>query len=114
MNNKEQIEKMIEDALNSVDGIGRATPKPFLMTRINARMSATQETAWERAGRFIARPVVVIAGLFLVLGINALVVAFNNNSPAIDNSTAVNQQAFASDDFSTNTAKLYDIENPEP
>jgi hypothetical protein len=112
MNNKEQIEKMVEEALNSVDGIDRAIPRPFLMTRINARISA-QDSAWERAGGFIARPAVVIAGLCLVIGINAIVVAFNDSS-AVDNSTAVNQQAFVSDEFSTNTARLYDIENPEP
>lgn len=113
MNNKEHIEKMVEDALNSVDGAGRAEPKPFLLTRINARLNSTRETAWERASRFIARPAVVIAGLCMVIGINALVVAYNN-STGTDTAMANNQQYAASDEFSTNTAKLYDIENTEP
>jgi hypothetical protein len=114
MNNKEHIDKMVEEALNSVEGAGRAAPKPFLLTRINARLNATTETAWERAGRFIARPAIVIAGLCMVIGINALVVAYNNNSTAADTTMATNQQAVASDEFSTNIAKLYDIENTEP
>ena len=97
MNNKENIEKMIGDALNSVDGAGRAEPRPFLLTRINARLDRTTETAWERAGRFIARPVVVIAGLCLVIGINAAVVAYNN-STATDATMASNQQSIASDE----------------
>ncbi len=105
---------MVEEALNSVDGAGRAEPRPFLLTRINARrLNATTETAWERAGRFIARPAVVIAGLCMVIGINALVVAYNN-STATDTTSLANQQSIASDEFSTNTARLYDIENTEP
>ena len=50
MNKKEQINKLIEEALNSVDNISRAEAKPYLLTRINARMRKGTESAWEKAG----------------------------------------------------------------
>ena len=108
MNNKEQIDKMTNEALNSVDGAKRATAKPYLLTRINARLSKTQESAWEHAGRFIARPAVVIAGLCMVIGINILAITTNNATTS--NNTAAEQQA-TPDEFSNTVATLYDIEN---
>ena len=69
--------------------------------------------ALERSGSFITRPVFVIAGLCLVLGINALVIAYNNNNTDSD-SFVVNEQTVASDEFGTTVATLYDIENNEP
>ena len=113
MNNKENIEKLIDEALSSVDGAGRATPRPFLLTRINARLSKTNENSWERAGRFIARPVVVIAGLCLIIAVNALVVS-TNRSTADDTSNIADQQSSTADEFSTTVATLYEIENTEP
>ena len=111
MDNKEHIEKMVDEALGSFDGAERATPKPFLLTRINARIDKSRNGAWESAARFIARPVVVIAGLCMVIAVNALVVAYNNSA----NTTTVSEQLTAStDEFSTTVARLYDIDNIEP
>jgi hypothetical protein len=111
MNNKEHIEKMIDEALNSFDGAARATPKPFLLTRINARLNKSSSNAWESAVRFIARPSVVIAGLCLLIGFNILVVTYNNaNTPAV----SVADQVSATDEYSTSVAALDDLDNTEP
>ena len=112
MHHEEHLNKMIDDTLGSMDGAKRAVPRPYLLTRINARLRNTKEPVWERAGRFISRPVVVIAGLCLIIGINVLVIAFNNNT-ATPGNTVAEQQA-TQDEFSTNIASLYDIENTEP
>lgn len=111
MNNREHIDKMTDNALNSLNDAGRATPKPYLLTRINARLNKEQETLWESAGRFIARPAVVICGLCLIIGINVSVIAFNNSS--VSGISAAEQLA-TPDDFANNVATLYDIENNEP
>ncbi len=110
MNNQEHIDKMTEEALNSVDGVQRATAKPYLFTRLTARMERPTESAWENAGRFIARPVVVVAGLCTVIAINALIIVFNNNNTSSSNNTVAEQQA-TPDEFSNTVATLYDIEN---
>lgn len=110
MNRNEHIEKMTSDALDSLDGSSRATPKPFLMTRIRARMDRQKNSGWEMAGRFIAKPAVVIIGFCLVVGINIFVIA-NNSSNNTTGYATVTEQSNGQDEFATNVASLYDIEN---
>lgn len=111
MDTKKNIEKMMEEALSSLDGNTRATPQPFLLTRIHARLSNKQETTWEKAVGFITSPAIVIAGLCLIIAVNVWVMTFNR-STGTENITE--QQLASSDDLSTTTATLYDIENSEP
>jgi len=112
MNNSDDIGKKIGDAMSSLDGSTRAAVRPFLMTRINARLSKSKETVWERAGQFLTRPAYVIAGLCLLVGINLLVVLLSPpNTP--DNNSVAEQMQNAPDDFSSTVATLYDIENTE-
>lgn len=110
MDKEDHINKMTEAAMSSLDGSVRASAKPYLMTRINARLSNASESAWEKAGRFIARPAIAITGLCLIIGINALIITYNKPSP--ENSIAVEQQQ-VTDDFTTTVATLYDTENIE-
>lgn len=111
MNTNDHIDKLIDAALNSTDGAGRASPKPYLFTRLKARLDRGQESSWEKAARFIARPVVALAGLCLVISINALVIAYNN-TPA-SNNTGQDQLA-TTDEFTTSVTALYYAENTEP
>lgn len=112
MNNNDHINKLIEDALNSVDDIQRAEPKPFLLTRINARMNNGTASIWEKAGWFITRPAVAFTGLCLIILINVMVM-MNTGSLNTNNNTeqvAVN----SADEFSSTVATIYDIENTQP
>ena len=112
MNKKEQINKLIEEALNSVDNISRAEAKPYLLTRINARMRKGTESAWEKAGWFIGRPAVAFTGLCLVLLINVMVIVINNTS---DTTTVAEQSVQTqTDEFSYTVATIYDNENTQP
>lgn len=108
MNKNEHIEKMTGEALDSLDGSSRATPKPFLMTRIKARMDKQKNSGWETAGRFIARPAVMIAGFCALIALNVFVVTSNNHS---SNYAAAIEQGNTQDEYATNVASLYDIEN---
>lgn len=112
MNKKEKINKLVDEALSSVDSIKRAEAKPFLLTRINARMNKESETVWEKAGWFISRPAVAFAGLCLVLFINAMVIVLNDPS---DQGTVSEQTVQApTDEFSYTVATIYDFENTQP
>jgi len=112
MNNKEHINKLIEQALNSVDSINRVEAKPYLLTRINARMNRVTESAWEKAGWFIGRPAVAFTGLCMLLLINVMVVVLNKPS---DTATVAEQSAQTqSDEFSYTVATIYDNENTQP
>ncbi len=111
MNKQEKIDKMTDEALNSLDGADRATARPYLFTRLMARMERQNESAWENVGRFIARPAVVVAGLCVVIALNILVITSNNSTAT---NTTVAEQSSTQDEFSTSIASLYDTENTEP
>ncbi|MEO6723488.1 MAG: hypothetical protein ABIN67_24185 [Ferruginibacter sp.] len=110
MKKEEQINKLIEQAINSTDGAQQAAPKPYLLTRINAKLAQQKGTMPERMLGFIGRPVIAISGLCLVVMINVL--AIINNQPERINS--ITEQVLSSpDEFSNTIATIYDNENPE-
>ena len=69
--NDKNIEKQIEETINSFDNIQRVSPKPYLLTRINARLG---RNIWEKTAFFISRPSVMALGLSLVITINLTVI----------------------------------------
>ena len=112
MNRQENINKLIEESLNSMDDVKRAEPKPFLFTRINARMNKGTESVWEKAGWFITRPAVAFTGLCMIVLLNAGVVMFNKTS---DSTTVAEQTAQTqADEFSYTVATIYDTDNSQP
>jgi hypothetical protein len=112
MNKQEQINKLVEEALDSVDDVQRAQPKPFLFTRINARINKASDSVWEKAEWLITRPAVAFSTLFLIAVINAGVV-FNYKTATQTTTVDVAVQNTA-DEFSYTVAGIYDIENPQP
>ncbi|HMU71539.1 MAG TPA: hypothetical protein PKL81_07025 [Ferruginibacter sp.] len=112
MKKQEQINKLIEETLESLEGVARAEAKPFLMTRIRARMFRHTESAWDRAGWFIGRPAVLLTGLCLILFINAVVVVFNRQPGKAAPIEQLSQSP--NDEFSYTVATIYDIENTQP
>ena len=112
MNKQEKINKLVDEALTSVDDAQRAAAKPYLFTRINARMNKRAETFWEKAGWFIGRPAVAFTGLCLVILINAMVIMFNTPSDSINSAEIASQTQ--TDEFSYTVATIYDNENTQP
>ena len=112
MNREEHINKLVEEAMNSVNDVTRAGPKPYLLTRINARMSKTTESLWEKAGGFVTRPAVAFTGLCMVLLVNVIVIASNKSSVPAMATEQVTQNT--TDEFSYTVATIYDNENAQP
>jgi NADH:ubiquinone oxidoreductase subunit 6 (subunit J) len=109
MNKRDNINKLIEEALNSVDDAQRAEPRPFLLTRIHARMNKGTESVWEKAGWFISRPAVAFTGLCMIVLLNVMVVMVNKTS---DSATVAEQTIQAqADEFSYTAATIYDNDN---
>jgi hypothetical protein len=107
---KSNINELVEDALNSADGATRAAARPYLFTRITARMQRNEDNYWEKAVKLISRPAVAVAGLCLVVGINVAAMVMHSE----DEGTVPDEQAVSTDDYSNTVARLYDIENNEP
>lgn len=113
MNKQDKINNLVEEALNSLDDVQRAAPKPFLLTRINARMNSGTTSVWEKAGWLITRPAVAFTGLCLIVLLNVWVVVLFNKS---SDSPAIAEQALQSqgDELSYTSATIYDIDNTQP
>ena len=85
MKQQSEIEKRVEDALNSLDGIQRAEPQPWLYSRVKGRLSKEEEkTGWEVISSFLSKPAVAIAGLFLILGLNGVLVYHQQSGSSVN------------------------------
>ncbi len=113
MNYNENIKKLIEDALNSVDDISKAEVKPYLLTRINAKMAKVSESAWDKAGRFIAKPAIAFTSLCIILLVNATVFFVSTKSPKYLVTEQFAQQTLT-DEFSYTATTIYDFDNTKP
>lgn len=112
MNKQEQINKLVEAALDSVDDAQRAEAKPYLYTRIQARMNKESVTAWEKVGWFITRPAVAFTGICMIVLINAAVIFYNKTGTPVTNTELAVQNT--TDEFSYTVSGIYDIENTQP
>lgn len=111
MKKEEEINKLVDEALDSVNDISRAVARPYLLTRINARINKGSETVWDKAGWLIGRPAVAFTGLCIVLFINAMVFVFNSPSATV---TATDQVAQSpADEFSYTVSTIYDFDNAQ-
>lgn len=112
MINDENINRQIEEVLNSFDGIKRASPKPYLLTRINARLGNQAKNFWDNAAIFMSRPVVMVLGLCLILTINLTV--FLQNKSSANNTVAERtvNTVVEEDEYSTTFATIDNIETP--
>ena len=101
------IESRVEDTLNSLEGIQRAEPQPWLYARIMKKLPGEEDrSVWGFIGSFLARPTVAIAGLCLILVLNGyLLLKEENKSDAI-----VNEQSIESESLVASSSS-FDYEN---
>ena len=109
-NNK--LAEMVEQTLNSMDGAERATPAPFLLTRINAKMNREQPSAWERFGIFLSRPIIALSTIAFLIFFNLIVYTYSNSSSNINGSQ--NLQVSTDEYSMNNSSSLFDLENIQP
>jgi uncharacterized membrane protein YdfJ with MMPL/SSD domain len=108
---QEKFIKKMEDTLHSIDGIEKASPRPFFFTRLEARMNR-EKNAWEKIASFVARPVVALASISLVIMINAVVVF--SSSDAKDATASQNNEIATVDEYSQVSVIFYEYENTKP
>lgn len=111
MQQRDDIEKKIDDTLNCLDNMRRAEANPFLFTRIQAKLQQTR-SGLERIVLLAGKPAFAFLVLFIVLATNLLVV-FKGSAEASDVNQEQAQFAVA-DEYHQDVQALYDFENPEP
>ncbi len=99
----------LEGVLDSLEGIRRADPPPFLYTRIMARIEKRALPAWERISGVLSRPWVATCLAVILIAVNAYIV-FNARNVSTDQ--AADDHLFAANtEYATHTS-FYES-NPE-
>ena len=112
MNKHSDINKRVDEALNSLDGLHRAEPQPFFYTRLIGRLQRDVKTPWEAIGSFLARPVVVVSGLCVILVFNALLLFKQTPEKAISSiPTAPDSQLITDNEYILASSSSFDYEN---
>jgi hypothetical protein len=112
MNREKDIQKRVDEALESLNAIKRAEPTPFFYTRLRARMEKEQKNAWERLAALLAKPAVATMSLVLILAINAFFLVRSNESPNTTSSGPLQGNSI-SEDYFTIASNSFDYENLE-
>jgi len=106
-----EIEKRVEETLNSLDGMRRAEANPFLYTRIQARLQQSR-SGLERLILMAGKPAFAFLLLVIVLATNIMVML---KGTAEASAVKQEQTQFAvADEYHLDVPALYDYENPEP
>ncbi|HTD93619.1 MAG TPA: hypothetical protein VK644_07405 [Chitinophagaceae bacterium] len=91
MKQRPDINQKVEEILQSLDGMKQAAPAPWFYTRVMAKLRKDEKTGWMTMASFLSRPAVAIAGLCIILVMNAVLLLKQDNQV----STA---QAYANQD----------------
>ena len=114
MNRQTDIDKRVNKALESLEGIQRAELSPYFFTRVKARLQRDEKSVWEITSVWLTRPRVAIAGLLLILSLNVFLL-FKKDTTTVEpsaNYTSQNTEEEYVLAAATNTS--YDYENIEP
>ena len=109
------IQKKVEEALSSLDGIQRAQPGPYFVTRLTARLQNDKRNVWENFGTFMSQPLVALATILVIVLLNSMAF-FKNDSPVKptiieQNDPALNNAYDVASNTTNNT--ILTIWNPE-
>lgn len=104
------INNRVDAALNSLDDVKRATGKPYVLTRMNAKMQNSNSSIWDNALQFISKPMVALVCMLIIIAFNVLVISRNYNT----SNTINEEQALTVDEYNANITALNYTENIEP
>ena len=104
------INNWVDAALNSLDDVKRATAKPYVLTRMNAKTQNSNSSIWDNALQFISKPMVALVCMLIIIAFNVLVISRNYNT----SNTINEEQALTVDEYNANITALNYTENIEP
>ena len=106
---KNRIDKLVEETLDSLEGMTRAKSNPFLFTRVEARLKQGK-SGWEQLTAYVSRPAVALAMLCMVILSNAGVMYWQSAKEEI----VPDQTLALTEEYSMNVTAFYEEETPEP
>ena len=105
--------KEIEEILNSLDGVQKASAGAFFFTRVQAKLQKQETSLWGKLAYFIAKPTVALATLSAIFLLNATVLFYQDESPSTTSIADQSEQAFTEEYNTTLAANSYYDENTE-
>lgn len=104
------MENKLEQALNSLDGIQRATPRPYFYTRLRARMSK-QDREWSGIVGLISKPLFAFAVASAVIVVNSWIF-FKSDVTPINAGPPVAAATDIPDEYNVAVNTFYNYETP--
>ncbi len=109
MEESKMISKRVEETLNSLDGLQKATPGPFFYTRVMARLEEEPQNLWESITLFLTRPYVIASVISFILLLNATAI-FRSDAQETYSQEAISMV----DEYKIASTSFYDYTNSEP
>ena len=110
MNRVTNIDKKVNDALGSLDGLQRATTDDWFYTRVQARLQK-DKTVWASVSNFLSRPVVAIATLALILVANGVVLFQQKEIAEAAASANIQTELNTDNEYVLASSSSYEYEN---
>lgn len=110
MKQTHDMENRLERAMDSLDGIQRATPGPYFFSRLKARMTREQK-GWNGIAGFISRPVFAFAMICIVLFVNTWIL-FDNDTDATQGNNAQQIVTELPDEYNLAVTTIYNYDTP--
>lgn len=111
MKQKPDMENNLERALDSLDGIQRATPRPYFFTRLRARM-AREEKEWGGVIGLITRPAYALTILSIVLLINTWIVFKDTTQTSPNNQFTSGLNDVSEEEYNVAVTTFYNYDTP--
>ncbi len=112
MQQKTTIENKVNEALESLNGIRRASPGDHFYTRLVGRLQYPETSLWEKITAFIARPAVAFSVFAAVLLSNGFAI-FNKSSHSSAAMADRNERTIT-EEYNQDFVAFYDPENVAP
>lgn len=111
MKQKQHIDKQVEDTLNSLDGLHKASPGHYFFTRVHAHLNRKQKDVWEQTLSFLLRPAVLAASVLAIILVD--IIALTNLKSTENNQAVIEQAQVFADEYDFTIATIYDYTKPE-
>ncbi len=108
---QKNINHKIQKALDSLDGMDKASVKPFFFARLEARMNS-EKSIWGNVSSFVARPAIAFACICFIIMVNAAVIFSSAKSNAV--SSSQNDEIATVDEYSQVSSNLFEFVNTQP
>lgn len=88
--NKEQINKLVDDTLDSIKGIGRARSNPFLYSKVMKRIEDKERTGLRKFSFNYTFKLVAVFAVLAVLNAFTLLMYMNSSAPGATDKQDIN------------------------